>query len=108
MLWFNSDRGLKNDKQAKIQKRIQVSDTFDNHIAAAAAIAAIGASELDILFPPEADAPVAAIAGADKDLCGIEKLHGKGLASASSSCTHHHDVVRALRMPQSRCRSLPI
>jgi hypothetical protein len=44
-----------------------------NDIAAAAAIAARRTAPGDILFPPESDATVAAIAGFDQNLCFIDK-----------------------------------
>ncbi len=65
---------------AEVEQRVEIGHAFHDHVAALAAVSAVGAAVLDKLLPPEAHAPVAAIAGADKDLCGIKKLHQKGLA----------------------------
>ena len=45
----------------------------DHYVAAAAAIAAVWAASGHIFFPMEGDHAVAAVAGADGDLCGIYK-----------------------------------
>ena len=45
----------------------------DHHVAAPAAVAAVRAAGGHIFFPVEGDHAVAAVAGADGDLCGIYK-----------------------------------
>ncbi len=61
---------------AIVDQRIQPVHHFDDDIAAAAAIAATGSAELDILLAAERHAAVAAVAGADIDLCFVKKFHG--------------------------------
>jgi hypothetical protein len=56
--------------------RIQAIDHLDDDVTAAAAIAAGGSAELDILLAAERHAAVAAVAGADKDLCFVKEFHG--------------------------------
>src|SRR5229473_2049979 len=69
---------------AVVDQRVQSIDRFDDDVAAAAAIAAARASELDILLAAERHAAVAAVAGADIDLGFIKKFHGStGKAAAS-------------------------
>ena len=48
---------------------------FDAHVAAASAIAAIGAAIFDELLAPEADSARAARTGPDIDLGEIEEFH---------------------------------
>src|ERR1700760_2906751 len=60
---------------AIVDQRIQPVDGLDHDVAAAAAIAAGGAAELDEFFAPERDAAVAAVAGADIDLGFVEEFH---------------------------------
>ncbi len=60
---------------AVIDQRVQSVDDFDDDVAAAAAIAAGGTAELDELLAAERHAAVAAVAGADIDLCFIEEFH---------------------------------
>ena len=64
---------------AVVDQRVQVRHALDDHVAALAAVAAVGPAELDELLPPEADGAVAAVARADIDLGLIEELHGTGL-----------------------------
>ena len=61
---------------AVVDQRVQPVDRLDDDVAAAAAIAAGGAAELDILLAAKRHAAVAAVAGADIDLCFIEEFHG--------------------------------
>ena len=70
---------------AVVDQRVQVRHALDDHVAAFAAVAAVGPAELDELLAPEADAAVAAVARAHIDLGLIEELHGKGLAPALSN-----------------------
>src|SRR5690606_1722712 len=58
-----------------IDQRVQAIDGFGPDIAAPAAVAAIGAAELDEFLPPEGDAPGSAIAGAYVDFRRVEKFH---------------------------------
>src|ERR1700733_4020933 len=60
---------------AVVDQRVQSIDDFDDDIAAATAIAPRGAAELDILLAAERHAAVAAVAGADIDLCFIQEFH---------------------------------
>ena len=60
---------------AIVDQRVEAVDDFDDDIAAAAAIAAVGAAELDELLAPEADAAGAAVARADIDLGLVEEFH---------------------------------
>jgi hypothetical protein len=61
---------------AKIDQRVEAVDRFDDDIAAATAITAIGTAIFDMRFTPEAHAPGAAVTAFDEYFCGIEKLHG--------------------------------
>ena len=61
---------------AVVEKRVEVRHAFEDHVAALAAVAAIGPSELDELLPAEADAPVPSVTGAHIDLGLVEELHG--------------------------------
>src|SRR6185369_8085615 len=60
---------------AIVDQRVQAVDHFDDDVAAAAAIAAGGAAELDELLAAERHAAVAAVAGADIDLCLVKEFH---------------------------------
>ena len=61
---------------AEIDQRVQIVHRLGIDIAAAAAMAAVRAAELDELLAPEADRAGAAIAAADIDLGLVEELHG--------------------------------
>src|SRR5579885_175262 len=60
---------------AIVDQRVQPVDAFYNHIAAAAAVAAVRPAIFDELLAPERDAAVAARAGRDVDFRFIEKFH---------------------------------
>src|SRR6202041_1830311 len=60
---------------AIVDQGVQSIDHFDDHVAAASAIAAGGAAELDILLAAEGHAAVSTVAGADIDLGFVEKFH---------------------------------
>jgi hypothetical protein len=60
---------------AVVDQRVQSVDHFEDDIAAAAAIAAGGAAELDILLAAERHAAVTAVAGADIDFCLVKEFH---------------------------------
>ena len=62
---------------AVIDQGIEAADAFDDDIAAAAAVAAIGAAEFDEFLAPERQASGAAVARPDVDPGGIEKFHRK-------------------------------
>jgi hypothetical protein len=47
----------------------------DNHISSMAAVAAVRSATGDELFPSEADATAAAVAGFDLDLCLVDEFH---------------------------------
>ena len=60
---------------AVIDQRVEAVHAFGDHVAAAAAIAAVRPAELDEFLAPERDAAGAAVAGADVDLGLIEEFH---------------------------------
>ena len=60
---------------AVIDQRVEAVDTFDPHIAAASAVPAVRAAELDEFFAPERDATCAAIAGPDEHFSLIKEFH---------------------------------
>ena len=60
---------------AEIDQRVQAVYGFDDNIAAATAIAAIGTAILNMRLTPEAYATGAAVTAFDEYFCGIEKLH---------------------------------
>ena len=61
---------------AIVDQRIEAVDALDHDIAAAAAIAAIGAAEFDEFFAQERHRAGAAIARAHIDLGLVEEFHG--------------------------------
>jgi hypothetical protein len=61
---------------AEVDEGVEVLDRLEDHVAAAAAIAAVGAAELDVFFAPEGDDTVAAIAGPAVDFRLVEEFHG--------------------------------
>ena len=69
-------RGLEVLLVAIVDQRVQPVDDLDDHVAAAAAIAAGGPAELDELLAAERHAAVTAVAGADIDLGLVEEFHG--------------------------------
>jgi hypothetical protein len=54
---------------AVVDQRVQPVHGLDHDVAAAPAIAAAGPAKLDEFFAPERHAAIAAVAGADIDLC---------------------------------------
>src|SRR6185312_9396293 len=56
---------------AVVDQRVQPGHAFEHDVAAAAAIAARGPAELDELLAAERHAAIAAVAGADIDLCFV-------------------------------------
>jgi hypothetical protein len=60
---------------AVVDQGVQPVDTFGDHIAALAAVAAIGSAEFDELLAAKAHAARAAVAGADEDFGLVEEFH---------------------------------
>src|SRR6201996_3677724 len=60
---------------AVIDQRVEAVGDLNHDVAAAAAIAAGGAAELDILLAAESHAAVTAVAGTNIDLCFVEEFH---------------------------------
>src|SRR5262249_44697838 len=61
---------------AVVDERIEAGHGLRHHVAAAAAVAAPRAAELDEFLAPERDAAVAAVARLNVDLCLVDKFHG--------------------------------
>ena len=72
---------------AVVDQRVEPVDAFEDDVAAAPAIAAGRAAELDELFAPERHAAVAAVAGADIDLGFVKEFHGSTIAFSSEVAT---------------------
>ena len=68
--------GLEVLRIAVVDQRVEPVDAFEDDVAALAAVAAVGAAELDELLAPKARRSRAAVAGADVDLGLVEELHG--------------------------------
>src|SRR3546814_12189902 len=62
---------------AIVDERVQAVDAFQDHRAAAPAVAAVRAAAGNELLPPEADAAGAAVAGADVALGLFAVLHDR-------------------------------
>src|SRR5690606_6697819 len=60
---------------AVVDQRVEPVDRLDPDVAAAAAVAAVRAAELDELLAPERDRTGAAVARSDIDLGLVEELH---------------------------------
>ena len=60
---------------AVVDERVQPVDALRPDVAAAPAVAAVGAAELDELLAAEGERTVPAVAGADVDLGLIEEFH---------------------------------
>ena len=65
---------------AVVDQRVEAVDGLDDHVAAAPAVAAVRAAELDEFLAAERHAAVPAVAGADIDLGLVEEFHGDLLA----------------------------
>ena len=61
---------------AVVDQRVQPVDAFEHDVAAAPAVAARGPAELDEFFAAKRHAAIAAVAGADIDLCLVKEFHG--------------------------------
>ena len=68
--------GLEMLAVAIVDQRVEPGYGLRRHVAAAAAVAAIGAAELDEFLAAERHAAVAAVAGPDLDFGLVEKFHG--------------------------------
>ena len=66
---------------AIIDQGVEAGHGFRHHVAAAAAVAAVGAAELDEFLAAERDAAVATVAGPDLDSRLVEKFHGGELVN---------------------------
>src|SRR5690606_10655912 len=65
---------------AEVDQGVEVLVGLQPDVAALAAVAAVGAAERDELLAAEAHATVAAVAGADGDLCFVDEFHwGAGM-----------------------------
>src|SRR4051812_13179704 len=62
---------------AKVDQGVEALDSFEDDIAALAAVAAVRAAIFDIFLAPESDCAGAAGAGADEDLGLVEEMHGR-------------------------------
>src|SRR5690606_21877009 len=80
-----------------VDQGVQPLDRLDPDVAAAAAVAAVGAAVLDEFLAPERHRTGAAVAGANVDLGLVEELHGDYLASNGGE-------VEALRRLDRRAR----
>ena len=69
--------GLEMHLVAVIDQGVQALDALGPHVAAAAAVAAIGPAELDEFLSPERHGARAAVAGPNIDLRLIEELHSR-------------------------------
>ena len=63
-------------REAEVDQRVEVRVGHREHMAAAAAVAAVGAAEFLVLLVPERHAAVAAVAGGDVDEGFVDELHG--------------------------------
>src|ERR1700759_2853877 len=70
-----ADVGLEMLLVAEIDQRIEIGDAFDDHVAALAATAAIGAAEFDELLTAETLRARAAVTAFQEDLSLVEKFH---------------------------------
>ena len=60
---------------AEVDQGVEVLDRLEHDIAAAAAVAAVGAAELDEFLAPEGRDAVTAVAGFEVDFCLVEEFH---------------------------------
>lgn len=67
--------------EAEVDQRVKAIDHFHPDIAAASAVTAVRAAELDEFFTPERHGARAAITGLDIDFCFIEKFHRTAVLS---------------------------
>ncbi len=62
---------------AEVDQRVEAAGAFDDDVAAAPAVAAVGAAEFDEFLAAERNAAGAAVARADEDSRLIKELHGR-------------------------------
>src|SRR3984957_15616519 len=79
---------------AKVDERVEAVGAFDHDVAAAPAVAAIGAAELDEFLAPERDRARAAVARANVDARLIKKLHSEQPVMGRAP-------VRSVRLPRA-------
>jgi hypothetical protein len=60
---------------AIVDQRVQSIDRLDDHVAAAAPVAAARPAELNVFLAAKSHAAVTAVARADIDFCLIEEFH---------------------------------
>jgi hypothetical protein len=67
---------------AEVDQGVEIGERLDDHVAAAAAIAAVGTAILDEFLAPEAHAPGPAVTGLRVDLALVEEFHGGARVAA--------------------------
>src|SRR5690606_28196976 len=94
---------------AVVDQRVEVGDAFGPDVAALAAVAAVGAAELDELLAAKADRPGATVAGLHVDLSLIEEFHDT-LARASPSwrSRSYFKVSTSVWRASHQTRSVPV
>src|SRR5262249_21233525 len=68
---------------AKVDEGVEVCDRLGDHAAAAAAIATVGAADLNELLGPEGDDAGAAVSRVHMDFGFVKKLHGRWPSGSS-------------------------
>jgi hypothetical protein len=63
-------------RETVVHQSVQVDVSYSKHMAATATVAAVGAAELFVLFMPERDAAVPAIARGNVNVGFVNKFHG--------------------------------
>src|SRR5262249_6026754 len=64
---------------AVVDQRVEVGHRLDDDVAAAPAVAAVGAAELDALLAPKADGAGTAVTALHEDLGLVQELHARTL-----------------------------
>ena len=101
----HSGLGLEMLLVAKVDERVEAVRAFDHDVAAAPAVAAVGAAEFDELLAPERDRARPAVARANVDARGIEKFHRREpLTRRAPSRRTRCAVARRGRPPNPRGR----
>ena len=72
---LNTAHGFEMLRVAEIDKCVQPSHSFNNDIAALAAIAAVGAAILNVFLAPKTDRAGATCARTDKNFSLVKKVH---------------------------------
>ena len=73
--------GLVTTRVAKVHQGVEIGVGYGKHMAAATAVAAIGAAKLFVFFVAKRDAAVPPIAGGDVDIGFVNKFHSNRLKS---------------------------